>query len=234
MRKSFPTRLLNLLLVCVLAAGVCANINLASIPQTGDNELAGNKSSNEAFLPDLQSFAVGVENGNPNQITAIYSAHLFALPVVQQPGNNAGYIATTPDTATQFSSAAYYGSFGFIAHNYLAGVYFFNLLEGSFVTVIYGDGHEENFLVKQVRHFQAISPTSPYSDFYDLENGTNLSAADLFYQTYGIAGQAVFQTCIAQDGIDSWGRLFVIAEPYAGAIPVTGISHISHPMSHRR
>ncbi len=234
MKISSFHRLIHLLLVCTLAMGVSANISLAGIPQTGGEQLTINKSSSEAPLPDLQSFTSQVINGNSKQITAIYSPSLFALPVVQQPSNNAGYIATTPDTATQFSSAAFYGSLGFLAHNYLAGTYFFNLAEGSLVTVIYGDGHDEYFVVKQVRHLQALSPTNPYSNFYDLENGTNLSVEDLFYQTYGVAGQAVFQTCIARDGVDSWGRLFVIATPYTGTIPVTAVTHISHALHHRR
>jgi len=157
----------------------------------------------------LSTFANSVSNGNGGQITGLYAENIFSLSVVQQ-GGNAAYVSTAGNTATQFSMAS---ALGFLAHNYLAGSDFFSLYGGAVITVVYGDGHSTNYRVSQIRRFQALSPESPYSDFIDLATGGTLSATDLFYQTYGVSGQMVLQTCISSNGIGSWGRLFVIATP---------------------
>jgi len=157
----------------------------------------------------LSDFAGQVTNGNGGQITGLYSANIFALSVVQQSGN-AGYVSTAGNTTTQFSMAS---GLGFLAHNYLAGSDFFSLYGGATVTVVYGDGHTSNYSVSEIRNFQALSPDSPYSDFVDLASGGTLSATDLFYQTFGVSGQMVLQTCISKNGNSSWGRIFIIATP---------------------
>jgi hypothetical protein len=41
-----------------------------------------------------------------------------------------------------------------------------------------------------------------------------LSASDLFTQTYGVRNSLVLQTCITLNGLDTWGRLFILATPY--------------------
>ena len=214
MKNSFLHHLLYIFTACVLISTTDSNINFTDIPLTSGGLNANTDVLNSMALPNLASFTAQTLNGNFNQVTGIYSTGHFALPVVQQPAENAAYIATSPDTATQFSLANQYGSLGFLAHNNLAGSLFFNLTQGSIVTVIYGDGHYRYFIVDEIRHFQAVSPNNPYSNFIDLEQGNSLSVSDLFYQTYGVAGQAVFQTCINKNGVDSWGRLFVIAHPY--------------------
>lgn len=158
----------------------------------------------------LASFAQQVTNGNSGQVTGIYSENIFALSVVQQPSGQAGYVATSGNTATQFGMAS---GLGFLAHNYLSGSLFSYLYGGAPITVVYGDGHTRAYRVSQIRKFQALSPNSPYSDFVDLSSGSTLSASDLFYATYGVSGQLVLQTCISANGNSSWGRLFVIATP---------------------
>ncbi len=106
-----------------------------------------------------------------------------------------------------------YGSLGFLAHNYLAGKVFNELEVGNLIQVIHGDGHSTPYEVRIIRRFQAIEPLNPYSNFIDVESGSHLTATELFFQTYGVPGQLILQTCIAADGNDSWGRLFVIATP---------------------
>jgi len=157
----------------------------------------------------LSTFTARVTNGNSGQITGLYSENIFALSVVQQSGD-ASYVSTAGNTTTQFSMAA---GLGFLAHNYLAGSSFFSLYGGAPITVVYGDGHTKNYRVSQIRKFQALSPTSPYSDFVDLASGSTLTASDLFYATYGVGGQLILQTCISANGNSSWGRLFIIATP---------------------
>jgi hypothetical protein len=41
----------------------------------------------------------------------------------------------------------------------------------------------------------------------------------VFTKIYAVKDRLVLQTCIAKDGIDSWGRLFVIAEPVVDFSP---------------
>ncbi len=163
-----------------------------------------------ATFTSLANFTQQVTNGNSGQVTGLYSDNLFALPVVQQPSGQAGYVSSAGNTTTQFGMAS---GLGFLAHNYLSGSLFSYLYGGAPITVVYGDGHTKSYRVSQVRKFQALSPDSPYSDFVDLASGSTLSASDLFYATYGVGGQLVLQTCISANGNSSWGRLFIIATP---------------------
>jgi hypothetical protein len=81
------------------------------------------------------------------------------------------------------------------------------------VTLIYGDGRQSRYLVGSVSRFQALRPTDPYSDFVDLASGARLSSSTLFNQMYSGGDKITFQTCLAQDGVLAWGRLFVTAYP---------------------
>ncbi len=167
-----------------------------------------------APLPDLAAFIRQVANGQPQQVTGLYVEDVLALPVIQQPSGQPAYVSTAPETVTQFGAASDFGSLGLLAHNTLAGAHFFDIRVGDLIVVIYGDGHTRSYQVTALRRFQAVNPNSPYSNFIDLDRGGALTYSDLFYQTYGVAGQLVLQTCIAAEGNDSWGRLFVLAWPY--------------------
>jgi hypothetical protein len=87
------------------------------------------------------------------------------------------------------------------------------LLEGQKFFLVYGDGQVASFRVSEILRFQALQPYSSESNFVDLQNDASLTTTELFKKVYGRPGQAVLQTCIEADGIASWGRLFVIAEP---------------------
>jgi hypothetical protein len=167
----------------------------------------------EASLPKLTDFIDSVKNGDATVIRGIYADDLFALPVVQQPGSNAGFVSRQDNTVTQFSMAAQFGTLGFLAHNTLSGRYFPLLAPGQKIVLVYGDGHLKSFRVAAARHYQAISPSSPYSDFKDLDTQQTLTAGGLFNDVYKRPGEIVFQTCIESNGNASWGRLFVIAQP---------------------
>lgn len=164
------------------------------------------------LLP-LADFIHQVTNGVAGRVTGIYSSGIFAMPVVQQLDGNSDFISTVPDTITQFKPASNFGSLGFVAHNTLAGSLFPNIRESDTLVIVYGDGSYQSFRVSQIRRFKAVTPDSPYSDFIDLTHGVLLTYEELFYQTYGISGQVVLQTCIAAEGNGSWGRLFIIAIP---------------------
>ena len=90
---------------------------------------------------------------------------------------------------------------------------FYSLATGQEVTLIYGDGAQRRYIVDAVARYQALSPTDPYSDFLDLATGSQVSSTAVFTQMYSGGDKVTFQTCLAQDGIMMWGRLFVTAHP---------------------
>jgi hypothetical protein len=188
------------LMICIL---LLQAIFLAAIPPfipvTGAN--------------NSESYAIQPAGNSATTATKVEAAGLFSYIVVQQPVGNAGYVSTDTDKVTQFSLATKYGSQGFLAHNYLAGASFSNLIIGSVIAVTYADGHSQSYQVQAVRQFQAISPNSTSSNFIDLQASEKLTAKQLFFQTYGIKGNLIFQTCIAYGTELSWGRLFIIATP---------------------
>ncbi|MFH1184927.1 MAG: hypothetical protein V1755_07795, partial [Chloroflexota bacterium] len=114
---------------------------------------------------------------------------------------------------TQFGKASQRGSTGLLAHNYLAGAQFALIEMGQPIYLIRGDGRKTSFVVTDIFRFQALQPNSVDSEFIDLASGAQMSAATLFSRMYSRHGAVVLQTCIASDGIRTWGRLFVIAAP---------------------
>jgi len=165
------------------------------------------------LVPDFASFVQSVMDGQADMLRGVYVSGVLAMPVVQQPVGQPGFVSTTDDQLTQFGMAAEVGNVGLLAHNYLAGTSFSMLMPGQQVSLIYGDGHVEFFVVKHILKYQALDPYSPYSDFRNLENSITISAAEMFKQVYRGDRHVTFQTCIEANGNSSWGRLFVIAEP---------------------
>jgi hypothetical protein len=208
--KYHPYLLITTLLV--LLSMVIAPVQAVQIPVTGTWNIGS--SFPVTTTSKLVNFIEQVKNGASHQITGLYVENILSDPVVQQPGGQAAYVSSSDNQVTQFQQATKYGSLGFVAHNNLAGVKFPEILQGDVVTVVYGDGHFAQYLVTQIRKLQALQPSNPYSSFVDLSDNQQLSVSDVFYQTYGVSDQLVLQTCIASQGIDSWGRLFVIAIPY--------------------
>jgi hypothetical protein len=185
------------------------------VPITGDPDGIFGVLRVQALVafPTLENFAATVTRGRPDQVAGVYVPKTLALRVIQQPANAAGFVAALSGTATQFGMAAQHGAIGLLAHNYFSGNQFFDLSDGQKVDIIYGDGTMGRYVVSTIRHFQALSPADPYSDFVDLDNGGNrLSSTDVFNQIY-MNGRVVFQTCIRAEGNLSWGRLFVTAIP---------------------
>lgn len=164
-------------------------------------------------LPALPEFVQTVKDGNPNALRGIYVSGAMAFPIVQQPMGYPGYVSESADTVTQFSIASEVGNIGLLAHNYLAGADFFQLAPGTVITLVYGDGHTQNFVVATIERYQALSPFSPYSDFRNLETESILTAEQLFNQVYRGDFHLTLQTCIENEGNSSWGRLFILATP---------------------
>ena len=167
----------------------------------------------ETSLPDFSKFTESVQDGKADILKGVYVSGVLAFPVVQQPVGNPGYVSQTADVITQFSMAAEVGNVGLLAHNHLAGQTFTNLSVGDEVRLVYGDGKIEYFIVTQTLEYQALQPYSPYSEFRDLETSQTITADKLFRKVYRGDRHVTFQVCIEADGVDAWGRLFVIAQP---------------------
>jgi hypothetical protein len=164
------------------------------------------------FQTELAAFAASVVDGRAHVLRGVYVPGVLALRVVQQPAG-AFSVDLTPGVTTQFSAASAYGVTGLLADNIASGALFYSLAPGQPVTLIYGDGRQSRYLVGSVSRFQALRPTDPYSDFVDLATGARLSSSSVFNQMYSGGDKITFQTCLAQDGVMAWGRLFVTAYP---------------------
>ncbi len=215
MKRTKLYRLVNWIWILVLIALIFPTSGVLASSPGGGPGWPALPPEPRAPLPSFGTFSAGVANGNPDQVVGVYVKDLLALPVVQQPADNPAYVSEQPDVATQFSLGKKHNTVGLMAHNYLAGGAFFDLEEGREITLVYGDGTSTRYRVREVQRYRAINPDSISTEFIGLQEiAPILTAKDLFDRTYGLEEDLlVFQTCIAKDGEDSWGRLFVIAEP---------------------
>lgn len=147
-------------------------------------------------------------------VQSVYVEEFFHLNVVQQPKGNANYVSPNRGEVTQFSTVTHYGNVGLLAHNYLSGREFSDLSLGQEVLLLYKSGKTEHFVITEILRYQALRPKSPFSSFQNLNNKNEvLSATEMFERAYAGDYHITFQTCIAKNGISSWGRLFIVAVP---------------------
>jgi hypothetical protein len=161
----------------------------------------------------LSNFVSQVENGQPNTIRGVYVPGFLALPVVQQPSGNTGFVSGKPETVTQFQLAARYGVIGLLAHNYLSGQEFYSLIEGLKVVIVKGDGSRDRYRITAIKEYQKLTPGSNWSHYIDLDTGERLTTYQLFGQYYQGEHHLTFQTCLERNGLETWGLRFVVAEP---------------------
>ena len=167
----------------------------------------------EADLPTFAEFSKTVQNNQAGVLTGVYVPDVLALPIIQQPAGNAGYVSPTNGQITQFGMASQFGNVGLLAHNNLSGKFFSELAVGQEVRLVYGNGKVEYFVITQILKFQALQPTSAYSSFRNLDKDETLTAEQVFKKVYTGDRHVTFQTCIAGPESLSWGRLFVMAVP---------------------
>jgi hypothetical protein len=167
----------------------------------------------DGALPGFADFSRSVQNGDANALRGVYVTDVLALPVVQQPVDRPYYVSSREGEATQFGMASQYGNVGLLAHNTLSGKVFSKLYTGQQVRLVYGDGRVEEFVVANILRFQASTPESVSSSFYNLDWNETLSAGEMFNRAYVGKRRLIFQTCIEANGNASWGRLFIIALP---------------------
>ncbi len=197
-----------LIAILILLAAMTPQPNLIPVSAGGSST-----PDPEYSIPALPVFIAQVAEGPAENVTGVYVKDILALPVIQQPANQPGYVSTRPDTITQFSMAEQFGSIGLLAHNFAAGDLFFDLQEGDLVILIHGDGHLQHYQISSTASYQALEPTSPRSAFRELSGDAIITASELFSRVYAKSGEITFQTCIAMGDVDSWGRYFVHATP---------------------
>jgi hypothetical protein len=197
--------------ITILVIAALLGISSPLVPVTADSTYQASSENVPESSLSLRILSTNIVDSN-SSISSIKTDD-FSYAVVQQPSGYAAYVSTDVDKVTQFGMASSYGSIGMIAHNNLAGARFSLLQVGDTITLVYGDGSARKFTVTQIKQYQALSPTSPYSEFVSLSDSSTITATQLFMDTYGQSGHLVLQTCIAKDGVSSWGRLFIIASP---------------------
>ena len=198
------TRSITLNAILLLAVLTCLFFNPVPAFALGNGE---------ADLPTFAEFSKTVRNDQANVLTGVYVSDVLALPVIQQPAGNAGYVSSTDGQITQFDMASRFGNIGLLAHNHLSGRNFSELTVGQEIRLVYGNGKIEYFVITEILQFQALEPTSPYSSFRDLDSDETFTAEQVFKKVYTGDRHVTFQTCIEGAGNLSWGRLFVIATP---------------------
>lgn len=168
---------------------------------------------NTAALPAFKDFSKAVQNGDAEALRGVYVADVMAMPIIQQPAGNPGFVSGADNVATQFGMASQYGNIGLLAHNNLSGKNFSQLTMGQEVRLVYGNGKTEIFVVTEILRYQALQPTSTQSSFRNQSKDETLTAEQMFKRVYFGERHVTFQTCIEASGNLSWGRLFVIAVP---------------------
>jgi len=161
----------------------------------------------------INDFVSTVTDGETGVIRGVYSEDNFGLQIIQQPNGKAGFVSTIEGVVTQFSMPNKYGITGLLAHNYLSGRHFSDLEIGDKVKLVYGDGDIKEYQIADIQRYQALQPNLPNSQFLNLSTGEKLSASQLFKRVYTGNHHLTFQTCIQEGSEDSWGRLFIIANP---------------------
>lgn len=161
----------------------------------------------DQFISDLKT-------GESDRIVGVWIENVLGIRVVYQPTGNPGFVSSVDEMATYFMMVwQKSGNHGLLAHNYLAGRYFFNIQVGDIITIVFGDGNYEDFEVISIKEYQALQPDSPYSNFIDLESGEQLTSTNLFMNIYMGDYHITLQTCIANGAETEWGRLFTLAPP---------------------
>ena len=164
-------------------------------------------------LPAFDQFIQDLKTGE-NRIVGLWVDNILALQVVYQPSSNPAFVSTEDEIVTFFLLPwEKAGNYGLLAHNYLAGRYFFNLQVGDIISLVWGNGDYEDFEITEIKEFQALQPNNPYTNFIDLESGEQLSVNQVFIEVYMGDFHTTLQTCIAAETSTEWGRLFTIAPP---------------------
>jgi hypothetical protein len=163
--------------------------------------------------PELLALATEVYNGDSNTVRGVYIENVIALPVIQQPAGEVGFVSDNSGEITEFQSARKNNVIGLLAHNYLSGSLFYQISPGDIVFVIFGNGTIRRYQVEGHYYFERLDRSNLRSHFVDLSNGATLTSDMVFDRFYKGNHQLTFQTCLARNGISNWGLQFTHALP---------------------
>jgi hypothetical protein len=199
----------QILFTAIFAITLCASSN-------PEHARAADKNDG---IPNLNTFIKKVRNGDMSTLRGIYAPNIMAYPIMQQPEGDSSFVSTQPLVVTEFNMAARMNNIGLLAHNYLAGRSFFNIKEQDQITLIYGNGSAEGFIVQTILKYKAL----PNGIYMNIETKDYLDTKELFYAVYSGDRHLTLQTCIQNEKDPNWGRLFIIATPIVTAekIPVS-------------
>ncbi len=189
------------------AVAVSAIILCIAFPQLPAGASAG------SGMPDFADFIKGVMDGQADLVRGVYVPDEFAFPVVQQPDGDASSVTLNDGEITEFGAAAKNHVIGLLAHNTLAGIYFFNLRAGQEVRIIYGNAKIQYFIIDHLDRYEVMDSGKRDVSYKDLLTKKTYDTQALFYKFYGGTMHVTFQTCIRRGDDYSWGRLFVTAIP---------------------
>ena len=189
----------------------------------GNGQSAGNPSAQptptpapsptpQPTFPTLEEFVSQVASGQGSDWRGLYAAEKFTARIVQQPPSNYTYISWEQGVLTQYMLAEE-DVIGLLAHNTHAGQYYFMLSLGDSFYLVADDTTIQLYQVHQIDRYQALQPNSNTSDYKNLTSGEILTTAQIFARYYMGEPHVTLQTCIAQNGLANWGRLFVVARP---------------------
>jgi hypothetical protein len=162
---------------------------------------------------EFDQFVDSVANGAAGVVRGVYVPGVLANRVIQQPANDWAFVSDEADLLTEFQSARSNGVTGLLAHNYLLGEQFYNLVAGDYAAVVYGDGTYKIYLVAEIDQYQKLTTSSLTSDMVDLETGERLTSSQVFNRYYNGSEKLTFQTCLERDGKSNWGLTFTVALP---------------------
>ena len=162
---------------------------------------------------DFQDFIDSVVDGQAGVVRGLYVDGVLSLRIVQQPDKQPLFVSEEDGVATQFQNAALKGVTGLLAHNFLSGALFFNVQTGQEMDTVDGDGKITRYRVEKILTYQKLKPSSPTSDFIDLETNQRQSSGEVFSRVYSGQSHLTLQTCLRKGDNWSWGLLFVMATP---------------------
>jgi hypothetical protein len=184
---------------------------VASLP----NEPLPAVSSPNYSAPELLTFIENSKTGSP-ELTGLYIEDLLSIRITQQENNQPNWVSSSFNVVTQYDYASLTNTIGILAHNYLAGAYFYQISENQIISITDGLGQIQSFRVVEFGRYQALNPNSPETSLVDLETGEVFEAYEIYIKYYvSQPGETklVLQTCIENNGNGSWGRYFVVAVP---------------------
>lgn len=155
--------------------------------------------------PEFGQFVRSIEDGTSGKVRGVYVPNEFAFPVSQgwadnPRQNDAGVVFQIPgaDKATFL-----------IAHDGLAGTYFYELKVGDEVRIVFGDGTWHSYYVSDIERYQVTAA----NDFVAVNDPSVELNMDQMGTRYLNTDLVIFYTCLPNGFNPSWGRLLVSAKP---------------------